>query len=91
MVECIGGHWLSILRNIVFLSLKNDFAIANSADTDEMPHYGHFIWVFTVCRNTCLVLCMLGAGFCMLFVICLFLKKFSFTKSSSKNTIRVFF
>ena len=28
------------------------FFIANSADPDEMPH---FIWVFTVCQSTCLL------------------------------------
>ena len=29
-------------KNIVFLSLKIDFDLANSADPDEMPHYVAF-------------------------------------------------
>ena len=33
--------------NIVFLSMKIDFVSAYRADTDEMVHYWHFIWVFT--------------------------------------------
>ena len=28
------------------------FTFTNSEDPDEMPHYGHFIWVYTVCKST---------------------------------------
>ena len=35
--------------NIVFLYLKINFFLANSADPDEMPH---FIWVLTVWLST---------------------------------------
>ena len=38
------------------LSLKIDFALANSADPDEMLHnvaMRYFIWVSTVCQSTC--------------------------------------
>ena len=36
------------LKNIVFLSLKIDFVLANSVN----PDLQHFIWVFTVWRST---------------------------------------
>ena len=42
-----GGDKIS--KNIIFLSLTINFALANSADPDEMPH---FIWVLTVCQST---------------------------------------
>ena len=29
-------------KNIIFLSLKMDFVLANSADTDKMMHYAVF-------------------------------------------------
>ena len=35
----------------IYLSLKLDFVLANSAVWDEMPT---FIRVFTVCQSTCL-------------------------------------
>ena len=44
-------YWYCILY-IVFLSLKIFFVLANSVDTDEMPHYAAFIWVYTVCQIT---------------------------------------
>ena len=33
----LRGHRLLFPKHIVFLSLKIDFALANSADPDEMP------------------------------------------------------
>ena len=39
----------------VFMPLSIAFILANSADPDEMPPYAHFIWVFTVCQSTCLL------------------------------------
>ena len=34
----LRGHRLKFPKNIVFLSLKIDFVLANSADPDEMLH-----------------------------------------------------
>ena len=34
--------YVIISKNIVFLSLKIDFVLANSADPDEMPPYAAF-------------------------------------------------
>ena len=42
-------------KNLVFKSLYFDLTLTNGADHDEMPHVGHFIWVFTVCQ-------MMGLG-----------------------------
>ena len=42
----IEGSQVMVSQNIVFLSLNIDFVLANSADSDEMPH---FTWAFTVC------------------------------------------
>ena len=36
------GHRLQFQKNIIFLSLKIDFVLANSIDPDEMPHYAAF-------------------------------------------------
>ena len=36
----------------IFLFLKIDFVLANSEDTDEMPHFAAFHLVFTVCKST---------------------------------------
>ena len=33
-----------------FLSMKIEYVLANSSEPDEMPHYEHFTWVFTVCQ-----------------------------------------
>ena len=33
----LRGYRLSFPKNIVFLSMKIDFVLANSADPDEMP------------------------------------------------------
>ena len=30
------------------------FILTNSVDTDELQHFAAFIWVFTVCKSTCL-------------------------------------
>ena len=38
----IEGSLVKISKNIVFLSLKIDFGLANSADPDEMSHYAAF-------------------------------------------------
>ena len=38
----IEGSQVIISKNIIFLSLKIDFVIANSVDPDEMPHYVAF-------------------------------------------------
>ena len=38
----IEGSQVIISKNIVFLSLRIDFVLANSADPDEMPHYVAF-------------------------------------------------
>ena len=43
MVYCIfWGSQVIIFKNNVFLSLKIDLVLANSADPDEMPHYAAF-------------------------------------------------
>ena len=43
MVHCIYcGPQARISKNIVYLSLKIDFVLANSADPGEMPHYAAF-------------------------------------------------
>ena len=41
MVHCIYMKVI-IKKNIVFLSLKTDFVLGNSADPDEMPNYVSF-------------------------------------------------
>ena len=41
------GHRLQFYYCISFA--ENDFALANSSDPNEMPH---FIWVFAVCQST---------------------------------------
>ena len=38
----IEGSQVIISKKIVFLSLKIDFVLVNSADPDEMPHYVAF-------------------------------------------------
>ena len=38
----LRGHRLKFPKNIVFLSLKIDFGLANSADPDEMLHHAAF-------------------------------------------------
>ena len=38
----IEGRQIIVSKNIVFLSLKIDFVLANSADPDEMLHYAAF-------------------------------------------------
>ena len=48
----LRGHGLNFEINILFLSLKIYFVLANSVDTDEMPHYAAFIWVYTACQST---------------------------------------
>ena len=45
----IEGLKVRISKNIIFLSVKIDFVLANSADPDEMLH---FICVFTVYHST---------------------------------------
>ena len=44
MVHCIyiEGSKVIISKSIIFLSLKIDFVLANSADPGEMQHYGAF-------------------------------------------------
>ena len=60
MVHCIywgggggggGGHSYNFQKNIVFLSLRIVFVIANSAGPDEIPH---FIWVMIYFQSTLL-------------------------------------
>ena len=34
----LWGCWSKFLKNDVFMSLKNVFILANSADPDKMPH-----------------------------------------------------
>ena len=46
----IEGSQVIIVKNI-FLSLKIDFVLANSANSDEMLHCA-FIRVFTICQST---------------------------------------
>ena len=44
------GHRLWFPKQIIFLLLKIDFVLANSADPDEMLHNAAFhLGVFTVC------------------------------------------
>ena len=49
----LRGRRLLFPQNIVFISLKIRFVLANSADPDEMPQYVAFIWVFIVCQSIC--------------------------------------
>ena len=44
LVHCFRliGQRLYVPKNIVFHSLKVYFALANNADTDEMPHNAEF-------------------------------------------------
>ena len=37
-----GSQVIISPQNIIFLSLKIDFALANSVNPDEMPHYAAF-------------------------------------------------
>ena len=41
IVHCIYTEGLQVIisKNIVFISLKSDFVLANSVDPDEMLHY----------------------------------------------------
>ena len=42
-------------NKIEFLTLKIIFVLVISVDHDEMLRFmWHFIWVLTVCKNTCL-------------------------------------
>ena len=43
--------FLFFLNNIVFLSLKVDFVLANSADPAKCHIQWHFIWFHTVCKS----------------------------------------
>ena len=54
MVLCtyLGVTGYGFQNYIVFLSLKMDFVLANSADPDEMLHYAAFHLVFTVSQHT---------------------------------------
>ena len=38
----IEGLQVILFKNIIFISLKIDFVLANSAEPDEMPHYAAF-------------------------------------------------
>ena len=53
MVHCIRilrGSQFIISKNTIFLSLKIDYVLANSADPDEMPHNVSFnLRLFFVC------------------------------------------
>ena len=53
---CFKGLPVKISVNIVFLLRIIFFILANNEEfkPDEMPHYGYYIWVFTVCQSTCL-------------------------------------
>ena len=42
MVYLLRGQRLNFPQKNIYLSLKIDFAVANSADADEMPHYVTF-------------------------------------------------
>ena len=49
----LRGQRLYFKKNVLFLSLKIVFVLANSVDPDEMLHImQHFTWVFTVCQST---------------------------------------
>ena len=53
IVYKLRGHRLQFLKNIVFLSLKSDFVLTNSADPDEIRPYAAFHLVlhcFTQCK-----------------------------------------
>ena len=47
----IDGFQVRFQINMVFHSMKIVFILANNVDPGEMPHLGHFIWVFTVCQS----------------------------------------
>ena len=52
----LRGQRLYFPKNVVFLSLKIDFVLANYADPDEMsPSYGITLSDVTVCQRTFLV------------------------------------
>ena len=38
----IEGSLVILFKNIIFISLKIDFVLANSAEPDEMPHHAAF-------------------------------------------------
>ena len=50
----IKGSQVTTFKKKIFLTLKINFVLANSAEPDEMTHYVAFIWVVTVCQSTCL-------------------------------------
>ena len=51
----LRGHGIQFSNGILFLSLTIHFVLANSVDTDEMPHCEAFYLGFTVCQSTRLV------------------------------------
>ena len=53
MVHCtyLGVKSYGFQKDFVFLSLKMDFVLANSADPDEMLHDAAFHLVFTVSQH----------------------------------------
>ena len=44
---------ISRYMHILYISMKIDYVLENSADPDQMPHKRHFLLVFTVCQSTC--------------------------------------
>ena len=48
----LKGHSYNIHQNSVFLSLKIDYVLANSADPDRIRLMRHLVWVFMVCQCT---------------------------------------
>ena len=49
-----GSQVILSKKIIIFLSLKIDYVLANSADPDEMPHYSAFHQGLDCCQSTCL-------------------------------------
>ena len=49
VVVLIQTHLDPYFQKILYILSEDLFHFTNSVDPDEMPH---FIWVFTVCKNT---------------------------------------
>ena len=52
MIYMEGSHVIISKKKKIFLSLKTVFVLANSVDSNEVPHYAAFHLVFTVCQST---------------------------------------
>ena len=55
-VQCtyLGVSGYNFSKSIGFFCLNIFFIFTNSVGLDEMQHFAAFVWVFTVCKSTCL-------------------------------------